>query len=109
MDKRKISRSGRPEDWAWLDSLVNKLDEDFIQAANEQPEQQERPALDRLFKQFMRWYEPASGLAGALGPGRDSCGLGQRMSDLIACRDDLGRVVEQTSEFVAGRHTASRS
>jgi antitoxin VapB len=50
VDKRKISRSGRPEDWTWLDSLVNKLDEDFIQAANEQPEQQERPALDRLFK-----------------------------------------------------------
>jgi antitoxin VapB len=38
------------EDWAWLDSIVSKLDEDFVHAANEQPEQQERPALDKLFK-----------------------------------------------------------
>lgn len=38
------------EDWEWLDSLVGKLDQDFVEAANEQPEQQQRPALDRLFK-----------------------------------------------------------
>jgi antitoxin VapB len=38
------------EDWDWLDSLVGKLDQDFVEAANEQPEQQQRPALDRLFK-----------------------------------------------------------
>jgi antitoxin VapB len=38
------------EDWAWLDSIVGKLDEDFVQAANEEPEQQERSALDKLFK-----------------------------------------------------------
>jgi antitoxin VapB len=38
------------EDWAWLDALVGKLDEDFVRAANEQPEQQERPALDKLFR-----------------------------------------------------------
>jgi len=36
-------------DWAWLDSIVGKLDKDFVQAANEQPEQQQRPALDELF------------------------------------------------------------
>jgi antitoxin VapB len=38
------------EDWAWLDAIVSKLDEDFVQAANEQPEQQERPALEKFFK-----------------------------------------------------------
>jgi antitoxin VapB len=38
------------EDWAWLDALVGKLDEDFVEAVGEQPEQQQRPALDQLFK-----------------------------------------------------------
>jgi antitoxin VapB len=38
------------EDWSWLDAIVTKLDEDFVQAANEQPEQQKRPALDKLFQ-----------------------------------------------------------
>jgi antitoxin VapB len=37
-------------DWTWLDSVVSELDEDFVQAVNEQPEQQERPALDKLFR-----------------------------------------------------------
>src|SRR5262249_11905701 len=38
------------EDWGWLDALVGKLDQDFVEAVGEQPEQQQRPALDRLFK-----------------------------------------------------------
>lgn len=38
------------EDWAWLDALTGKLDEDFVNGINEQPEQQARPALDKLFK-----------------------------------------------------------
>ena len=38
------------EDWAWLDAIAGKLDDDFVSAAAEQPEPQERPALDRLFK-----------------------------------------------------------
>ena len=38
------------DDWAWLDALSEKLDRDFIEAANEQPSQQQRPALDRLFR-----------------------------------------------------------
>lgn len=38
------------EDWAWLDSIVGKLDEDFIQAVDQQPEEQERPALKKLFR-----------------------------------------------------------
>jgi antitoxin VapB len=38
------------EDWTWLDTIVDKLDEDFVEAVNEQPEQQERPALNKLFR-----------------------------------------------------------
>ena len=36
--------------WAWLDTLVGPLDDDFVQAVNEQPGQQERPALDAFFQ-----------------------------------------------------------
>jgi antitoxin VapB len=38
------------DDWRWLDALVGELDKDFVEGAKEKPEQQERPALDRLFK-----------------------------------------------------------
>lgn len=38
------------DDWAWLDAMVGKLDDDFVQAVNEQPDQQERPALEELFQ-----------------------------------------------------------
>jgi antitoxin VapB len=38
------------DDWAWLDALVGKLDEDVAAAVNEQPEQQERPELDDFFR-----------------------------------------------------------
>jgi antitoxin VapB len=37
------------DDWEWLDAIVGQLDDDFVEAANEQPSEQERPALDRLF------------------------------------------------------------
>jgi len=46
MGKRKPSHTGRPEDWAWLDALVGQLDEDVLRALDEEPGQQERPALD---------------------------------------------------------------
>jgi antitoxin VapB len=36
--------------WAWLDTLVDPLDDDFVEAVDEQPGQQERPALDALFQ-----------------------------------------------------------
>lgn len=36
-------------DWAWLDDVVGPLDEDFVAAATEQPDEQIRPSLD-LFK-----------------------------------------------------------
>jgi antitoxin VapB len=38
------------EDWTWLDTIVGKLDDDFVQAVDEQPKQQERPELDKLFR-----------------------------------------------------------
>lgn len=38
------------EDWGWLDAIVGKLDVDFVEAANEQPSEQQRPALDKLFR-----------------------------------------------------------
>ena len=38
------------DDWTWLDSIAGKLDRDFVDAAGEQPEQQKRPALDKLFR-----------------------------------------------------------
>ena len=37
------------EDWSWLHAIAGKLDEDFVTATNEQPEPQERPALEKLF------------------------------------------------------------
>lgn len=36
----------RVENWAWLDALVGPLDEDFVQALNEEPANQQRPALE---------------------------------------------------------------
>jgi antitoxin VapB len=38
------------EDWNWLDALAGRLDDDFVEAVNEQPQPQERPALDKLFR-----------------------------------------------------------
>ncbi|MGH8225206.1 MAG: antitoxin [Gammaproteobacteria bacterium] len=38
------------EDWAWLDAIAGELDKDFADAVAEQPAEQERPALDELFK-----------------------------------------------------------
>lgn len=35
-----------PKDWAWLDALVQPLDEDFVAAVNEKPGEQQRPELD---------------------------------------------------------------
>jgi len=37
------------DDWAWLDEISGKFDDDFIAAVNEPVPQQERPELDKLF------------------------------------------------------------
>lgn len=39
-----------PEDWVWLDALVGRLDEDAANATEDDPGEQPRPALDRLFR-----------------------------------------------------------
>jgi antitoxin VapB len=56
-DEVRIRRHGRgvilepvADDWAWLDSLVGKLDADFVEAVDEQPKEQQRPALKKLFR-----------------------------------------------------------
>lgn len=56
-DEVRIRRHGNAvilepvaDDWEWLDALAAKLDEDFVQAAKEEPGPQERPALDHLFR-----------------------------------------------------------
>lgn len=56
-DQVRIRRHGRAvilepvaEDWAWLDAITGELDEDFVAAVNEQPDQQQRPELDKLFR-----------------------------------------------------------
>jgi antitoxin VapB len=36
-------------DWAWLDDISDKLDNDFVQAVKEKPKEQRRPKLDRFF------------------------------------------------------------
>ena len=38
------------KDWAWLDEIAGKLGGDFLSEGREQPETQERPELDDLFK-----------------------------------------------------------
>lgn len=36
--------------WAWLDAVRNKLDDDFVAGASEQVHSQERPELDEFFE-----------------------------------------------------------
>ena len=52
-DEVRIRRHGNSvilepiaHDWGWLDEVVGPLDDDFVQAVSEQPDQQDRPALD---------------------------------------------------------------
>ncbi|TPK71471.1 antitoxin [Mesorhizobium sp. B2-4-15] len=56
-DEVSIRRHGKTvileplaQDWAWLDQLTGPVDDDFIEAASEQPAEQVRPALDDVFK-----------------------------------------------------------
>lgn len=52
-----ISRQGNsivlepiPKEWSWLHKIKGRLDQDFIDAVNEELPQQERPELDDFFK-----------------------------------------------------------
>ena len=37
-------------DWRWLDAIAGQIDDDFVQATIEQPAEQHRPGLDKLFR-----------------------------------------------------------
>ncbi|MEO1016218.1 MAG: type II toxin-antitoxin system VapB family antitoxin [Pseudomonadota bacterium] len=48
----RIRRHGRAvilepiaDDWAWLEAVVGQVDEEFVRAATEQPDEQDRPEL----------------------------------------------------------------
>lgn len=52
-DEVRIRRHGNAvilepvaQGWAWLDDILGPIDQDFASAAQEQPAEQERPALD---------------------------------------------------------------
>jgi antitoxin VapB len=56
-DQVRIRRHGTavileplPKNWDWLDAVAGKFGDDFIRAVNEKPAEQERPALDKLFR-----------------------------------------------------------
>ena len=56
-DQVRIRRRGNAvileplaDDWQWLDAVTAKLDDDFVEAVNEQPVPQERPELDEFFR-----------------------------------------------------------
>jgi antitoxin VapB len=36
-------------DWKWLDAVTRNLDRDFVEAAQEESPEQERPAIEQLF------------------------------------------------------------
>ena len=38
------------EDWSWLDAIIGKLDDDFVEGVREQPAQHQRPALEDFFR-----------------------------------------------------------
>ncbi|WP_047461165.1 AbrB/MazE/SpoVT family DNA-binding domain-containing protein [Rhizobium rhizogenes] len=55
-DAVRIRRQGQAiilepivEDWDWLEAVTGPVDQDFAEAATEQPVEQERPELD-IFK-----------------------------------------------------------
>ena len=45
--KRNDATEPEPDEWAWLDAIERPVDEDFLEAASEKPE--EREGLDDLF------------------------------------------------------------
>lgn len=54
-DEVRIRRHGRAvilepivDDWAWLDALIGPVDDDWVQAANEEPQEQHRPELEDM-------------------------------------------------------------
>ena len=48
-DKENDATEPKPDEWAWLDAIERPVDEDFLEAASEKPEEQDREGLDDLF------------------------------------------------------------
>ena len=55
-DEVRIRKQGRAvvlepiaDDWAWLDDIAGEMSDDFFADGRQQPEQQVRPELDKLF------------------------------------------------------------
>ena len=47
---RKVILEPIAEDWAWLDAIAGTFSDDFCTEGRQQPAEQERPAMDRLFE-----------------------------------------------------------
>ena len=39
-EKEKDAPESKPDEWAWLDAIERPVDEDFLKAASEKPEEQ---------------------------------------------------------------------
>ncbi|HXH37693.1 MAG TPA: type II toxin-antitoxin system VapB family antitoxin [Thermoanaerobaculia bacterium] len=39
-----------PDTWSWLDAIAGTLDEDFVEAVQEQPHATDRPDIEKLFE-----------------------------------------------------------
>ena len=48
-EKRTTPQNLKPDEWAWLDAIERPVDEDFLKAASEKPEEQRREGLEDLF------------------------------------------------------------
>ncbi len=47
--KKKDAPKPKPDEWAWLDAIERPVDQDFLEAASEKPDEQEREGLKNLF------------------------------------------------------------
>ena len=48
-EKENDAPEPKPDSWAWLDAIERPVDEDFLEAVREKPEEQRRVELDDLF------------------------------------------------------------
>jgi virulence-associated protein VagC len=74
----RIRRHGNPvtilepsvDDWSWLQAIVSKPDNDFVEAVKEQPEPQKRPCDESLEMRHLRDANlgPQAGVSGARSP-----------------------------------------
>ena len=48
-EKENDAPEPKSDSWAWLDAIERPVDEDFLEAAAEKPEEQRREELEDLF------------------------------------------------------------